>query len=329
MKKALKIIRYILIIIVVGVAGLLGYVKFCLPSVGAAPEIKVESTPEAVKRGEYLANHVCVCVDCHSRRDWTMYAGPITPGTTGQGGELFDQDLGFPGSFTSKNITPYHLANWTDGEIYRLITTGVNKDGKAIFPVMPYPLYGKMDPSDVKAIIAYIRTLQPIKKNVPDSKLDFPMSIIVNTIPQKADPHPIPPKSDQVAYGQYIATAAACQECHTKQVKGQVVGELFAGGFEFKMPFGTLRSANITPDKQTGIGTWTKEMFIKRFKIYTDTGYHLPSVLPGQMNTIMPWNMYCGMDTADLGALFTYLQTIKPVSNTVVRFSPGMASASK
>src|SRR5690348_18344139 len=114
MKKALKIVRLILIVVVLGIAGLLGYVKFFLPNVGAAPDIKVESTPEIIKRGEYLANHVCVCMDCHSRRDWTKYAGPISPGTFGQGGEVFDQQFGFPGSFVSKNITPYHLANWTD-----------------------------------------------------------------------------------------------------------------------------------------------------------------------------------------------------------------------
>jgi hypothetical protein len=127
-----------------------------------------------------------------------------------------------------------------------------------------------------------------------------------------------------------MATASACQECHTKQVKGQVVGELFAGGFEFQMPDGAIiRSANITPDKQTGIGAWTKDMFIKKFKMFADSNYHAASILPGMANTVMPWNMYCGMDTTDLGAIFAYLQTVKPVSNTVVHFTPSQAQASK
>jgi len=321
MKKALKVIRWIVIVIVVAIAGLLGYVKYMLPSVGAAPDIKVESNAQIIKRGEYLANHVCVCVDCHSKRDWTKYAGPITPGTVGEGGEVFDQQFDFPGCFISQNITPYNLTNWTDGEIYRTITTGVTKEGRAMFPVMPYPLYGKMDPSDIKAIIAYIRTLPAVKKDNIASKPDFPMSLIINTIPSKANPETRPSPSDQIAYGRYIITAAGCQECHTKKVKGQVVGELFAGGFEFKLPFGNLlRSANITPDKQTGIGMWTRDMFIKKFKMFADTSYHVPDVMFGQPNTVMPWNMYGGMDTADLGAIFSYLQTVKPVSNTIVRF---------
>jgi len=330
MKKALKVLRILLIVFVLGIAGLLSYVKFFLPDLGAAPAVKVESNAEVIKRGEYLANHVCVCVDCHSERDWTKFAGPIIPGTIGQGGELFDQKMGFPGSFYAKNITPYHLADWTDGEIYRTITTGVNKYGKAMFPVMPYPLYSHLDPSDVKSIIAYIRTLKPINKDNPEASLDFPMNFIVNTIPQKADPMTIPAKSDQVQYGKYIATAAACQECHTKQEKGKVVGDLFGGGFVFAMPDGsTVRSANITPDKQTGIGAWTREMFIKRFKMYADSNYHAPTVHAGDMNSPMPWNMYCGMDTADLGAIYAYLQTIKPAANQVVHFTPAQTQASR
>ena len=321
MKKTLRIIRSVVIVVVLAIAALLGYVKFMLPSVGAAPDIKIESNAEIVKHGEYLANHVCVCIDCHSKRDWTKYGGPISPGTVGEGGEVFDQQFGFPGAFISQNITPYNLAGWTDGDLYRCITTGVTKDGHAMFPVMPYPLYGKMAADDIKAIIAYIRTLPAVKKDNLASKADFPMSIIINTIPGKSDPQAVPTKSDQVSYGRYIINAAACQECHTKKVNGQVVGEPFAGGFEFKMPFGNLlRSANITPDKQTGIGMWTRDVFIKKFKMYADTAYHIPDVFIGQPNTVMPWNMYCGMDTADLGAIYSYLQTVKPISNTVMRF---------
>lgn len=330
MKKFFKILGILIVVLAIGAAGLLTYVKMFLPSVGAAPVIKVNANTETVKRGEYLANHVCVCVDCHSERDWTKFAGPIVNGTTGQGGELFDQKVGFPGSFYAKNITPYHLASWTDGEIYRTITTGVNKFGKALFPVMPYHLYGQLDPKDIKAIVAYIRTLKPITKDNPESSPDFPMNFIVNTIPHAAQPHTRPSPVDQVQYGKYVATAAACRECHTKQVKGQVVGELFAGGFEFEMPEGNIvRSANITPDKQTGIGSWTREMFIKQFKMYADSNYHPPTVKPGQMNTVMPWNMYCGMDTADIGAIYSYLQTVKPVNNAVVHFTPAQTLAGK
>jgi len=326
MKKVLKVIGIVVGVIVLGIGGFLTYLKTAYPKIAPPQAMKIDATPELIARGFYLANHVCLCVDCHSKRDWTKYCAPLVSGTIGQGGELFDQKFGFPGSFYSRNITPYHLASWTDGELYRTITTGVSKDGKALFPLMPYLNYGKLDKNDVRAIIAYIRTLPSVQNDVPDSKPDFPMNFIINTIPTEADPQQMPPKSDRVAYGKYMINAANCRECHTKQDKGKEVGEPFAGGFEFPMPDGSLaRSANITPDMETGIGQWTEDMFVKKFKMFSDSNYHSPTLKPGQANTIMPWDMYAGMDTTDIGAIFAYLRTVKPVKNQVVHFSASVA----
>src|SRR6202012_5065901 len=112
---------------------------------------------EKIERGRYLANYVTVCMDCHSTRDWSKFSGPLKEGTLGQGGELFNQKFGFPGTYYSRNITPEGISRYTDGELFRLITTGVTKEGKPMFPVMPYPYYGKMDPDDIMCVIAYIR----------------------------------------------------------------------------------------------------------------------------------------------------------------------------
>ncbi len=120
-----------------------------MPNVDDAPELHVAITPERVQRGEYLANHVVGCMDCHSTRDWTRFTGPPLTWTNGKGGELFDEKLGSPGTFYSKNITPASLKNWTDGEIFRAITTGVDNLGNALFPVMAYANYGKMDKEDI------------------------------------------------------------------------------------------------------------------------------------------------------------------------------------
>ena len=53
------------------------------------------------------------------------------------GGDVFDQKFGFPGKYYAKNITPEGISRYTDGELFRVITTGVTKEGKALFPVMP------------------------------------------------------------------------------------------------------------------------------------------------------------------------------------------------
>jgi cbb3-type cytochrome oxidase cytochrome c subunit len=323
MKRVLKFLGIIILVVIVAIAGVLTYIVTAFPKVKAAPAMKIVATPEMLKRGSYLANCLCLCVDCHSQRDFTKFGGPLVAGTIGQGGEPFDHSVGFPGSFYARNITPYNLGTWTDGEIYRAITTGVDKDGKPLFPVMPYQNYGKLDTNDIKAVIAYIRTLPAVKNDVPQSKADFPMNVIMHTIPQEATPQVMPAKGDAVAYGKYIATAASCIDCHTRSSNGKFVGELFAGDFEFHMPDGsTIRSANITPDKETGIGMWTKEIFLAKFKMFADSNYHAPTVKTGQANTLMPWDNYSKMDSSDLTALFAYLQTVKPVKQQVTHYSP-------
>jgi len=331
MKKVLKVVIYLLIIIVLGGAGLIGYVKTALPDVGAAPELKVDKTPERIERGKYLAGNVALCVDCHSTRDWTKFAGPMVDGTLGKGGETFDQKFGFPGKFYSRNITPYGITRYTDGELYRVITTGVTKEGRALFPIMPYSHYAKMDPEDIYCIIAYIRSLVPIQNDVPESVPDFPMSIILNTIPTKATPGKRPDPSNIKAYGAYMVNATACIECHTKADHGQIIPALaFSGGREFLLPDGsTVRSANITPDMNTGIGSWTEEAFINRFKAYADSGYKPQHVDKGDFNTIMPWNMYAGLTREDLAAIYNYLHSLPAQQNTVVKFTPAGAMANK
>jgi hypothetical protein len=324
MKKVLRVIAIVLVVIVVAVAGLILYIRTALPDVGNAPDLKVELTPTRIERGRYLANSVTVCMDCHSTRDWSKFSGPITPGTEGRGGERFDHTVGFPGIYYSRNITPYGISRYTDGELYRVITAGVTKEGRAIFPVMPYPNYGKMDDEDVYSIIAYIRTLKPVESKVPDSESDFPMNVIINTLPSKGTPNRRPDPSDALAYGSYVINQAACRECHTQVDKGQIIEELaFSGGREFQFPNGSIvRSANITPDDKTGIGKWTREMFIQRFKMYADSSLVVPVSSPDAFNTIMPWTMYANMTEEDLGAIFTYLQSLKPIPNAVAKFAP-------
>ena len=323
MKKLFRILGYILLLVVLGIAILFTYVKTALPNVGEAEDIKIEATPERLARGEYLANCVTVCMDCHSTRDWNKFSGPLTEGTLGKGGETFDQKFGFPGSFYSKNITPSGIGTWTDGEVLRAISSGVNKNGKALFPVMPHANYGRMDKEDLYSIIAYLRTLKPIENIVKEGEPDFPMNIIINTIPKKAEFSKIPNKNDALAYGKYLFNAAACAECHTKQDKGTpIAGMELAGGFEFPLfSGGVVRSANITPDKETGIGNWTEEAFLNRFKPYADSTYKPHEISKGSFNTIMPWTMYGKMKEDDLKAIFAYLKTVKAIKNDVTKFT--------
>jgi mono/diheme cytochrome c family protein len=304
-------------------AGLSLFVAFALPRVGPARERTVDKTPERLERGRYLANHVTVCVDCHSSRDWTKFSGPVVPGTEGRGGERFGRDFGFPGEFYSANVTPTGIARYTDGELERVITTGVTKEGRALFPVMPYPKYAGLCQDDVDALITYLRSLAPIDTHPKAAQLDFPMSVIVKTIPKDSPRPPCPGASDEQARGAYLVNAAACAECHTPFERGHLVeGMTLAGGRSFALPSGTVTSANLTPDETTGIGTWTKDFFIARIRAHGSSGSEARPVGPGDAQTIMPWTMYAGMTDEDLGAVYAYLRTVPAKKNAVNKWVP-------
>lgn len=321
MKKLVKIIVLLIVVIGLALTGLIGFVKTSLPDVPLKEGLTIESTPERIERGEYLANHVSLCMDCHGTRDWSKFSGPMVPGTKGFGGEKFSREFGFPGEYYSPNITPHGVGDWTDAELYRAITAGVNKTGDALFPVMPYPYFGQLADEDIYSIIAYIKTLPSLESLHPSSTSDFPMSVIINTIPGEQEKLPLPSDKSSAEYGKYVATAAGCAECHTRVEKGQVIPELmFSGGRDFTLPWGVIYSANITPDPENGIGNWSKEKFIQRFKFYDPTNGYVPHEVNGSdMNTIMPWTMYAGMTEEDLGAIYTYLMSVKPIPYEVPR----------
>jgi cytochrome c553 len=318
-KVVLWIIALAAAVAVLG-AGVL-FIRF--PNVDPPPVLSVDHTPARLARGEYLFSHVAVCIHCHSRIDSAHFAAPVIPGTEGMGGELFGPDDGFPGKIYARNITPSAIGSWTDGELYRALVSGANKSGTSLFPIMPYPNYDQLSEEDLASIIAYVRTLTPKASTVPDRSLDFPLNLIVRTIPAKHTAHAMPDRRDPIALGRYLVTAASCGDCHTMMDKGTPVdGMTFAGGMEFHLPAGVVRTANITPDEETGIGSWPREMFIARFKEYAGPEATIIDTAAMKRQTVMPWTQYAGMTEQDLGAIYAYLRTRIPVKHLVETYTP-------
>ena len=120
------------------------------------------------------------------------------------------------------------------------------------------------------------------------------------------DPTGAPPSlapADIVARGEYLARAADCFACHT--VPGR---EPLAGGLPFKLPFGTIYSPNITPDKETGIGTWSDEDFLRA--LHDGVGQGGKHLYPA-----FPYPSYTLMTRDDVLAVKAYLFSLKPVRN--------------
>jgi hypothetical protein len=99
-------------------------------------------------------------------------------------------------------------------------------------------------------------------------------------------------------------------------------GMRLAGGFEFKFPNGNIvRSANLTPSQETGIGLWTEEVFLGKFKTYRDSAGQNKTVSPNEFNSVMPWTMFAGMTDGDLKSIYRYLTTVDPVEHKVEKFT--------
>lgn len=273
-------------------------------------DLKIELTKARVARGEYLVMNVAGCDGCHGERALDRYGYPPKESMMMAGGLIFAET-----GVATPNITPYALASWSDQQIFTALTKGVAKDGHVLNPAMPYQTYGSMDREELYSIIAYLRTLKPIKAGpYPGYHTDN-----FKRIETKLGSMPRPGKgASDVDKGRYLVTVAHCDGCHHGSEKSDPP---FMGGIEFKLPGrGLIRSANLTPDKATGTGAWTRDTFIARFKAMR--GQENVKVERGQPNTAMHWWSFAYMTDEDLGAIYSYLRTMKRVKNEVVRFEP-------
>lgn len=139
--------------------------KIPLPPAYGPPVGHVEAPPRSdkVAYGGYLAGPVGHCMECH-----TPFAGPGRLDLTklGAGGREFEV-FGPPGgTVVSRNITPdpdHGIGKWSDADIKRAITTGIRPDGTKLIRLMAFDWYANIAPPDLDAIVAYLRSLKPVK----------------------------------------------------------------------------------------------------------------------------------------------------------------------
>lgn len=332
MKTFFKVVGIIVLAVVALAAIGVSWLALRKPAQRDAVAEKVQATPERIARGKYLVHHVSMCFDCHSERT-DQYGLPFKPGREGVGGFVWNEKIGFPGTLASANLTPdpeTGLGNWTDGEILRAMREGVDREGNALFPIMPYSHLRSMCDDDAHAVVAYLRTLKPVRYEKPKKALNVPLNFIEKFIPQPmAGPVAPPDKSDHLAYGKYMTTIALCSECHaSKDEKNQpIAGREFAGGWVMHTPQFTVVPPNITPHASTYIGQATKEEFIARFRAFSGFTAETAPQAPKGKNTLMPWISFSGMTDEDLGAIYDYLKTLPPVENKVNPFPDAAAGA--
>lgn len=282
-------------------------------------DIKVEADSALIARGRYLALGPAHCTDCHSPiKDTDISDIANDPPLTGGFGLEIP-----PGVFYAPNITPDKetgIGRYSDGELYRMLRHNIHPNGRVAIDFMPFI---NMADQDIRAVIAYLRSRQPVKHLMPESKLTFlgKMVFALGGVKPGVPDEPVLKSIDPdttAEYGRYLAYAVAnCRGCHTERdmKSGKFIGESYAGGMVFGPDALTKGwvyvTPNLTPDKQTGyITDWDEESFVTRMKagrVY-DT-------------SPMPWEAFQHMSDNDLKAIYHFLRSVKPVTRTIVEIA--------
>jgi len=215
----------------------------------------------------------------------------------------------------SPNLTPdveTGIGAWNDQELITAIREGLRPYGSLIIgPPMPFSQYRGMSDRDVRAIIAYLRSVPEISNRIAESEYRMPLPPAYG--PPVGHVEDVSP-DDQVAYGRYLAGPLAhCMECHTPMEKGRFDygNRNCVGGFPIPPGGGaSVLTGNITPDRETGVGGWSDDDIKKAI-----TRGLRPD--GSQIHPIMPYRFYTGMKSKDVNAIIAYLRSIPAVRNQV------------
>ena len=260
----------------------------------AMPSAQAETL---LQRGIYLMRSIVACGNCHTPK------GPRgdIPGMELAGMAPMQKNPSFTAN--APNITQDRetgIGAWTDAQIVTAIREGRRPDGRIIGPPMPIGLYRGLSDRDVKAIVAYLRTVKPIRNVVPKSVYNIPLP------PAYGPPItgvPDVPEGDRLALGAYLAGPAGhCIECHSPMAERgpDIANNLGAGGLEFHGPWGISVSANITP---AGL----KKRTDAQIKTMITRGIRPDG---SRMMPPMAYAYYAKIKDRDLEAIIAYLRSI-------------------
>ena len=315
MKKIIKVVGKLLLILVVLIGSYLVYVSVRgIPSYEAQPvSFTLQSTPEAIARGGKLVG--MLCANCHL----DVESGKLV------GGRMFDAPAEF-GEIYAPNITQdneYGIGEWSDEDLVRLLRTGIKKDGVYSPPYM-VKLPGLAD-SHMNAIVSFLRSDNEmvIASSVADqaSRPSFLTKLLCNIewspLPFPEDPIAMPDENDTLALGKYLANNLECFSCHSSNFKTndfmnpeKSVGYFGGGNETLSLDGDVMLTQNLTPDMETGIGSWSEEKFTRAVRF---------GLKDGEPALRYPMQPYSSLTDDEAGAIYQFLQSIRPISNNTVR----------
>ncbi len=258
-----------------------------------------EADGALVKRGKYVFATAGGCA-CHTPPDGIGLNA---------GGRKFEGPFG---TVYSANITPdpdTGIGKWTGAQVVNAIRRGERPDGAKVFPIHPYAVFANIADDEARALAAFLKSVPPIKSQVPPPALKAPVPVIPVAVAPKSAPR------NGVARGEYLVKGPAhCVDCHTPRgVNGAPDPSRFlAGG---PGPEGSL-PANITPDKKTGVGSWTEAQMVKFLRTgIKPSGQRATSL----MEVVIQGSAagYKDLTESDARAIAKYLKTVPAVEYKV------------
>jgi mono/diheme cytochrome c family protein len=277
-----------------GLLGLLGFAGVLAAAVAADAQTPVE-------RGGYLVNTIMTCHNCHTPMGLN---GPQLSKAL-SGGLRFNEP---PFDVSASNITPdpeTGIGKWSDADIKKSLQDGVRPNGVHMAPVMPTSFYKILTPGDLDGIVAYLRSVPPIKNKVaaPVYKMQIPDQVFPGAEKAMSNAD----LNDKVKRGFYLVTIGHCLECHTPfGPPGSGVdfkNSIGKGGREFNGPWGVAVARNITSSKAKGIGNWS-DADVKRA---ITQGVRKDG---SKLKPPMGYPYYAKMTDGDVDAMVAYLRTL-------------------
>jgi mono/diheme cytochrome c family protein len=312
MKKVLKIIGITIGVLLFFILGFTGFINFSdSPDYSSIeiPNLTVELTPEKIERGEKIVHSVCW--NCHA--DNNILEGKYF--------NDLDAESTFGVSYAS-NLTQHETAgigNYSDGEMYRLLRTGVSKNGQLNSVIMPSLV--KCSDEDIHSIIAYLRSdkkaVQASGKIHPVHQKSFLEKMLRRFVfkpyeYQKSYPKN-PPLEDSIAYGKYIVDSEAfCFACHSEDIETidllnpEATPNYLGGGYTFLTKEYEILVPSIKMNDESNVSKWTKAEFINAVK---------NGIRPDKSTYLFPMHPFAHLSEEEVAAVYYYLKSIKGTGN--------------
>jgi cytochrome c553 len=289
MKTVLRWLLRLILLVVVSILLFVGYVYWRSAALMAktydvpVPKVTIPTDAASIARGKHLVENVSLCIECHDKD---------------LGGKIFMDNAAF-GRLAGTNLTDGRGGigkGYKDGDYVRALVHGVRKDRHSVL-FMPSADY-KFTEADLVAIIAYIRSLPPVDRELPPPSIgpmartlsvfgNFPLFVAEMIDHQNVEFAAPVDTTNPVAAGDYLISTGGCRGCHLPDLTG-------GGG----PPPG---ASNITP---VGIGGWSEADFIRAIREHKRPD---GTVIAEEMPRI-----YKQMSDDDLRKIFAYLKTVPP-----------------